>query len=137
MCVVLELTKGVTVKAGQAKTSQLFSCYFEKNWKPDYEMWTAPSRRKLPLMGINDTQGCERQNLMLKQSIELRFNCIPPMAQLVVALPDILNDTIYRHQKLYSRRVVYRHTEPCLNEALEDASFILNRTGEYCIVIKV
>ena len=128
---ILEITRGMTVQPAQTKTAQLFSDYYQKNWKPDHAMWTAAYRRRLPLMGINDTQGCERQNGMLKQSIQLRYGGIPTIPVLVEGLPEILNHTIYQHQKLYTRRITYSHPEPCLNEALEDASFILNRTGKF------
>ena len=115
MASVLDLTRGITVKPAQTKYDQLFSDYYCKNWQPCHDMWTAPYRRRLPTMGINDTQGCERQHGVLKQSIELKFSGrIPSMPELIEAMPGILDNTIYQHQKLYSRRLTYHHVEPCL-----------------------
>ena len=56
---LVEMTKSLSVRPGQATKPVDFLSYYEKNWKSCSFRWVFAYRKNLPTQGANDTQAAE------------------------------------------------------------------------------
>ena len=126
-----EKMNGYTVCPGTKRTRVEFNNYYDKNWKSCKPMWCTWFRRRLPTMGINDTQGVERQHGVFKQKLYDILGHTPSIQLLIETLPSIIDNLISEHKKLSYKRPIYRYDNPVFKKAIDDASYILNRTGKF------
>ena len=128
---LLEMTRGLTVRAGQAINATSFRDYYEKNWKSCSFRWVLAYRKNLPTKGCNDTQAVESTFAAIKRIAKSEFgNRTPSLTELIDILPKILDCRSEDRQKnIFHKRLVIYHKDPKYRTALEAASWDLNAAG--------
>ena len=128
---LLDITKDLSVRAGQAVNACSFHEYYLKNWKPCAFRWVLAYRRNLPTKGCNDTQAVESTFSALKRYSKCEFGTTTPtLTDLINVLPKILDQRTENRQKnIFNKRLVIYHKEPRYRTALEKASWELNAAG--------
>ena len=128
---LMDMTKDLTVRAGQAVNATIFYEYYLKNWKPCAFRWVLAYRQNLPTKGCNDTQAIASTFAAIKRISKSEFgNRTPTLTDLIDMLPRILDcRTENRQQNIFSKRLVIYHKDPRYRAALEAASWDLNAAG--------
>ena len=128
---LLDMTKDLSVRAGQAVKPTSFHEYYLKNWKPCAFRWVLAYRKNLPTKGCNDTQAVESTFAAVKRMTKTEFgNKTPTLADLIMILPKILDcRTENRQKNIFNKRLVIYHKDPRYRAALESASWDLNAAG--------
>ena len=128
---LLDITRDLSVRAGQAVNACSFQEYYLKNWKPCAFRWVLAYRRNLPTKGCNDTQAVESTFSALKRYSKSEFGTTTPtLTDLINVLPKILDQRTENRQKnIFNKRLVIYHKEPRYRTALEKASWELNAAG--------
>ena len=68
---LVEMTKSLSVRPGQATKPVDFLSDYEKNWKSCSFRWVFAYRKNLPTQGVNDTQPAESTFLAIKHYTNL------------------------------------------------------------------
>ena len=128
---LLQMTRDLSVRAGQAVNSTTFLEYYSKNWKSCAFRWVLAYRKNLPTKGCNDTQAVESTFSAIKRISKSEFgNRTPSLTELVSFLPKILDcRTENRQKNIFNRRLVIYHKDARYRSALEAASWDLNIAG--------
>ena len=89
---LLQMTRDLSVRAGQAVHSATFLEYYSKKWEPCSFRWVLAFRKNLPTKGCNDTQAIESTFSAIKRISKSEFgNRTPSLTELVCFLPKILD----------------------------------------------
>ena len=119
---LLDMTKDLSVRAGQAVKPTSFHEYYLKNWKPCAFCWVLAYRKNLPTKGCNDTQAVESTFAAVKCMSKSKFGNRTP------TLIDLIR-TENCQKNIFNKRLVIYHKDPRYRAALEAASWDLNAAG--------
>ena len=130
---LLNSTKDLYVKPVQNKKPLHFHTYFTKNWDliEKRKMWVKYYRNKFVIRGTNDTNAAESMFRKIKHFERTFFGKRKPsIIEFLPQLVEILDDEQKRKNLHYqNKRLVIHHDNPRYEEALEKASWELNRVG--------
>ena len=130
---LLNATKDLYVKPTTNKKPLLFHTYFTKNWDviEKRKMWVKYHRSQFAIRGTNDTNAAESMFRKIKHFERLFFGKRKPsITEFLPHLVEILDDEQRRKNQHYqNKRLVIHHDNPRYKEALEKASWELNRVG--------
>ena len=130
---LLNSTKDLYVKPVQNKKPLHFHTYFTKNWDliEKRKMWVKYYRNKFAIRGTNDTNAAESMFRKIKHFERTFFGKRKPsIIEFLPQLVEILDDEQKRKNLHYqNKRLVIHHDNPWYEEALEKASWELNRVG--------
>ena len=93
-------------------------------------MWVKYHRNQFPIRGTNDTNAAESMFRKIKHFERLRFgNIKPTIVEFLPEMVKILDEQKNKNRNYQNKRLVIHHKNPLYNEALEQASWKLNRIG--------